>query len=121
MRRIVQELVLGNAEVVDWFRAAVEHWEQCLSGIDEDDISAMKSVAAREQMWFERNCGGRWRGQEVMALAAIARLYETDDGFGDRRTLAVNLCTALEGSQCSVEVHGHARKVAKLYNLDEPE
>ena len=50
-----------------------------------------------------------------MVWAGICQYYTTAEGFGDTIEKAKAMYRGLIGSMCSVEIHGHARDVAKLY------
>jgi hypothetical protein len=74
-------------------------------------------MLSAEQMWFERNCGARWVGQEIMVVSGIGMLYSTKAGFGDNADRARVLYDAFQQSFCSIEVKSIAREVAESYGL----
>lgn len=64
------ESLLDGAPVANWYQTAKQYWQQVLSQIDPTDPDAIARVASDEQSWFERNCGGRWVGQEIMVVSS---------------------------------------------------
>ena len=109
------EALLTDPNITDYYRAAKEHWVQILARIDPTDSGAIASAASGEQSWFERNCGGRYIGQEIMVVAGICQYYTTAVGFDEDMDKAKAMYQGLLASGCSVEVHGHARDVAQSY------
>jgi hypothetical protein len=109
------DALLAGQPVGDWYQAAKKHWQQVLSKIDSTDPSAIAAVASDEQAWFERNCGGRWIGQEIMVVTGIGQYYSTATGFDENLDKAKAMYQGLLDSGCSVEIHGHAEDMAKSY------
>lgn len=114
MHYTLQALLQGEP-VAEWYQAAKEHWEQALSKIDATDPKAVARVAGDEQFWFENNCGGRFIGQEVMVVAAIAHYHSSEDGFGDRMDKAEAMYRGLIISGCSSEIRWHAEGMLGIY------
>ncbi|MGO8752056.1 MAG: hypothetical protein ACLQNE_39455 [Thermoguttaceae bacterium] len=117
MHYSVEMLVRGRAEVVEYYRVAAERWGEIWHRPDAHDLARLSKMLSSEQMWFERNCGGRWVGQEVMVVSGLAGLYSTEVGFDDRLEQARLLYDAFQTSFCSVEVKSIAEEVARSYDL----
>jgi hypothetical protein len=109
------EALLNGQQVTERYRAARDHWRSVLRNVDATDPDAIAEAAEAEQMWFEHNCGGRYIGQEIMAVAGIAQYYTTATGFDENLPKAKAMYEGLLQSKCSVEIHGHARDMAKLF------
>ena len=116
MEYTIEALIKGDPEVAQHYARGAKRWVAILRA----DLSEA-SLAMRlriEQLWFEKHCGGRYLGQEVMAFTGIAHLYSTAEGFGDNQETARRVSDAIQASTCSAEVKGVADRMAKLY-LDE--
>lgn len=109
------EKILNGETVVDYYQKALKKWHEILSSINPTDSSAIADKSHSNQLWFEHNCGGRWIGQEVMVWSGICQYYSTSEGFGNNFEKAKAMYNGLINSMCSIEIHGHAREVAKLY------
>lgn len=114
MHYTIEALVTGE-DAGDWYRVAVQHWQQVLASVDTTNTKAIAALADGEQGWFEQNCGGRYIGQEVMVVSGIGQYYRTSDGFNDRLEKAKAMYNGLRTSMCSVEIHHHADEMAKSY------
>lgn len=119
MHSVINLLMSGNHNVVDYFELAKERWNELnQSNYSVEDLAKKLSS---EQFWFETNCGGRWEGQEVMVISGITQFYSLGEGFGDRKHKALDIYNAFMRSQCSLEVKGEADRIAKSYFLFEEE
>ena len=114
MHYTIEALVTGK-DAATWYHDAVLHWQKVLSGIDTTDAKVIAGLAGSEQMWFEKNCGGRYIGQEVMVVSGIGQYCCTSDGFDDRLEQAKAMYNGLRISMCSGEIHHHADEMAKSY------
>ena len=114
MHYTIEALVTGE-DAYAWYRDAIQHWQEVLSGIDPTDAKAIAVLASNEQMWFEHSCGGRFIGQEVMVVSGIGQYYRTLDGFADRLEQARAMYNGLSKSACSTEIHHHADEMARSY------
>lgn len=119
MRQILGELATGNGSIPDYFLEAVEKWEEILSDHPPSNVNELSDELHIQQDWFERNCGGRWLGQEVMVASGIAQFYDSKHGLGQDLDKARKIVEAFERSSCSMEVKGHARELAEYFDLDE--
>ncbi|KUO61376.1 hypothetical protein APF79_11985 [bacterium BRH_c32] len=120
MNSTIENLIEGNNEVIMWYQKANQIWDEIFSKIDPSDeknIDALSEEIFMNQGVFERDCGSRFVGQEIMVVSGIGRFYSTKDGFNDNYETAMNVYKALMQSQCSTEIHYHAEKVAKHYDL----
>lgn len=119
MHYTIELLINGDRRVSDYYCAAVEHWREIWSKPESRDIVSLATILSSEQLWFERNCGSRWVGQEIMVASGIAMLYTTKAGFEKNAERARFLFDAFQRSFCSIEVKSIAQKVAASYNLFE--
>lgn len=117
MHNTIEMLIKGEKPVEEYYRRAMRLWQGLLK--DDPSHAELAERIGSAQMAFERECGGRWEGQEVMAVVGIAQFYSTLDGFNDRAMKAKAVYDALLASNCSIEVHGHARRVAESYYLQD--
>jgi hypothetical protein len=115
MHYTVEKLMYSQEAVQAYFVAAKNKWSELLSDIDTVDLEDLATRLSSAQFWFEKNCGGRFPGQEVMAWSGFGYLYRTSDGFGEREEQAVKLQQAFKNSMCSLEVKSHAKKAAGSY------
>lgn len=117
MHYSVEMLLHGQAEVIDYYRLAVERWQEIWSRPEASRLEQLARMLQHEQMWFEKNCGGRWVGQEIMVVSGLAGLYSTATGFDGNENRARLLYDAFQSSFCSVEVKSIAEEVASSYDL----
>jgi hypothetical protein len=117
MHYSLEMLVRGQAEVVGYYQAAANRWREIWSRPESRDLDSLAKMLLSEQMWFERNCGGRWVGQEIMVVSGLAGLYTTATGFEDNLQRARLLYDAFQSSYCSAEVKSIAEEVARSYDL----
>ena len=109
------EKLLNGDPVAEYFPVARQHWQEVLSDADATDSEEIARIAGLEQMWFEHNCGGRYIGQEIMVCSGICQYYATQIGFGEDFEKAKAMYRGLRRSNCSVEIHHHAKQVARIY------
>jgi len=117
MHYTVELLVSGDQNVNDYYHAAVGRWKEIWSQPDSKDVVSLATLLSSEQFWFERHCGTRWVGQEIMVVSGIGMLYSTAAGFDDKADQARLLYDAFQRSYCSIEVKSIARRVAESYGL----
>jgi hypothetical protein len=117
MHYTVERLLRGDRMIVAHFQAAAARWVEILSTPESQETESLAKLLQSQQMWFERNCGGRWPGQEVMVLAGFGSLYSTEAGFENNRHRAAMLTQAFAVSACSFEVKSIAQSVARQYDL----
>jgi hypothetical protein len=118
MTETIEALIKGNARVVGYYERAAERWRKLLLGLSPSDVDEIADRATYAQDGFEMDCDhDRGLGKEIMAVVAIAHLYDTRPGFGDNLDMAEAVHQALQRSSCSVEVKATAREIAKVYDL----
>jgi hypothetical protein len=117
MHYSLEMLVRGRGEVIGYYEAAASHWREIWSRQESGDLASFAKLLQSEQMWFERNCGGRWIGQEIMVVSGIVGLYTTANGFDSNLGRARLLYDAFLSSYCSIEVKSIAEEVARSYDL----
>ena len=123
MHQTIEALLKGDEEILHFYKVATERWTQVLMSL-EGKPEMLKEIIRVEQFWFERNCGGRELGQEIMVLSGIARYYDTHSGFTDQaigqssRAEALNVYRAFVGGNCSIEVKFCAEMVGRFYDLE---
>lgn len=115
MHDTIERLINGDKSVVDNFVEAKARWSRILVNVRTEDVKDLAARITTEQSWFERHCGGRWPGQEVMVWAAFASLYTTAGGFEENAESAKKLAKAFAASMCSLEVKSGARAAAESY------
>ena len=118
MHDSIEKLMAGDQAVAGYYEAAHTHWQTLLRDIDSVSVEDLAARLSSAQSWFERHCGGRWLGQEVMVWTAFATMYSTQSGWDGNEARGVKLAQAFAASMCSVEVKGGARRAAKSYYLD---
>ncbi len=116
MEYTIEALVKDDPEIAHHYARGAKRWVAILRADPSEASLAMRLRI--EQLWFEKNCGGRYLGPEVMAVTGIAYLYSTADGFGDNQGTARRVSDAIQASTCSVEVKEVGERMAHLY-LDE--
>lgn len=117
MHYTLEEVVKGNSGIVRYYSTAQRQWQQILHETEPLTVANLAKRLSTDQLWFERNCGGRELGQEVMVVSGIAQFYSTADGFGENYDTALLVTKAFSSSFCSVEVKSHARHVAQSYDV----
>ncbi|MDF5724921.1 MAG: hypothetical protein PUP91_31595 [Rhizonema sp. PD37] len=116
MHHTLERLINGDSSVVSHYEIAKKKWEDFFEKHKNDSIEDWAKWLTESQiLFFERNCGGRWEGQEVMAWSGFATLYSIQEGFGDNQPLAEKLAKAFEKSACSLEVKTAASQATESY------
>lgn len=113
MHYTIRHLIDQDANLLGYYDEANKIWNE----LDQIQPDQLRAAVSNAQTRFERLCGGRSLGQEIMAVVGIARFYETRDGFGDRLERARRVYELLKTSYLSLEVKYHADDVAKSYAL----
>jgi hypothetical protein len=115
----LERLVNADETTVRDYQRAVKRWHSIWQRPEARSAHTLALLLAQEQSWFERNCGGRWPGQEVMVLAGFGALWTNAKGFGRDFSRARMLHQAFQASSCSHEVTGRALDVAEAYGVTE--
>lgn len=117
MHSTIEALVNGDRSVVQHYARAKQLWDEILASPDAANVDALSQRLSSAQFRFENECGGRWVGQEIMVIVGIAQFYSTVAGFDGNVKRARLVYDALRASHCSMEVKGHAERVAESYSL----
>jgi hypothetical protein len=117
MHHTIEILYQGNPEILEWYKRARDRWNAIFKEIDPLDGENLAERLTHEQKWFERNCGGKYIGREIMVVTSVAQFYSTESGFDDSGAKAKSIIDAFARSLCSGEVKGKAKSVAESYNL----
>ncbi len=115
MHYTVEELISRNHDLSNHYVSAAKLWEQIVKEVGLNNVETLAQKVTHSQWEFERRCGGRNLGQEVMVLSGFGRLYST--GAGLQTEQARNLYEAFKRSSCSLEVKGMANTTAKSYGV----
>ena len=121
MHYTIERLLNGDTSLVEHYQSAAKRWKEILATPEAREVASLATLLKSHQMWFERNAGGRWPGQEAMVVSGFGMLYSTESGFQGNYKLAQMLAQAFEASSCSMEVKSIARQVARLYDLPSEE
>lgn len=114
------EALRENEAVGDFYRAAFVKWRDLLKELDKASLSDLAGAIGEAQFdYFEKQCGGRDMGQEVMAWTGIAYFYDAEEGFGDDIEKARKIYDAMQLSHISINAKVHAEKAAITYDLFE--
>jgi hypothetical protein len=117
MHLTAEALYQGRPEILEWYKNARDRWNAIFKEINPLDVENLAERLTHEQKWFERNCGGKYIGREIMVVISVAQFYSTVSGFDDSGAKAKSVLDAFAHSLCSGEVKGKARSVAESYNL----
>jgi hypothetical protein len=111
-------LIQADHAVMANYKRAIELWDEITQLKEFEKVETLAKVLTSRQMQFERECGGRWVGQEVMVVSGIARFYTTSIGFESNEAEVLRIYDAFMASFCSIEVKAHAQDIAKSYDLE---
>ncbi len=76
----VERLIEGDLNIVEYYNRAREIWEEILSRPEAEDVDGLATILGSRQRDFERECGGRFLGQEIMAVVGIRQFYSSAGG-----------------------------------------
>lgn len=118
MHLTIEALREGEA-VGSYWQAGFATWRELLRDIGTAKLGDLAArIGDAQQEMFERRCGGRALGQEIMAWTGIAYYFDAEEGnFGDDVERARKLFDALQLSHVSIEVKVHAERAAITYDL----
>lgn len=115
----LEKLIKGDEEIPKYYKNAKELWNEIKNSKYFDDVNSLAKLLTIKQLEFEKNCGGRWLGQEIMAIVGIGQFYSLEVGFDFTIDDAIKVKNAFAQSYCSLEVKWHAEKAVKIFNLNE--
>lgn len=124
MENTIQMLIAGDTNICEYYRLAGERWKEIWNNPDSGSPNGLAALLAKNQSWFEVNCGtreDRMIGQEIMAAVGFGMLHSTKSGFSKNEKQAMRLLAAFEKSNCSIELKGYARDIAACLGLVEGE
>ena len=114
------EALRDNQPIGEFYKAAFVKWRDLLKNLDKTTLSDLATAISEAQFdYFERQCGGRAMGQEIMAWTGIAYFHTSEDGFGDDIEQARKLYDAMQLSHISLDAKVHAEKAAISFDLFE--
>lgn len=119
MNYTIERLLEGDTNITQYYQRAKQIWNKILESKDSEDVNKLAELLFEKQLQFESECGGRWMGQEIMAVVGIAQFYSTAVGFEDNLKKAKLVSNAFSRSFCSLEVKYYAKDISKYYNLEE--
>ena len=119
MHYTIEKIIKGDGRVIAWYEAALKMWKTILSETGTCDVRKLAARVTIEQPTFERACGGRWCGQEIMVVAGICQFYSTEIGFQDHEAEVLAIYDAFQASYCSLVVKSIADDVANAYSIKE--
>lgn len=118
MRDFIDRLLQGDEDVPAAFVKAKAFWDEFHRDHRDDQIEALAEALSDAQTRFELLLGhNRGLAKEIMALTAVASLYDTGAGMEDNSKYAVRVIKGFTKSFVSSEVKSGARRAAKLYSL----
>jgi hypothetical protein len=120
MQCTIERLLGGDTGVPVYFQKARQKWTELFEAkADASQIAWARWLTDQQIPFFEKQCGGREEGQEIMAWSGFGTLYG-GGGFTDQnRKLAIKLVKAFAASTCSAEVKSCAKSAARSYSLEE--
>lgn len=117
----LETLIDGNADIVEYYNNARQLWLEIIESNAFENVDTLAQELTSRQLQFEHQCGGRWIGQEIMAIVGIGQFYSSQIGFDATMQDAVKVKNAFAQSYCSLEVKWHAEKTVKIFGLNENE
>lgn len=115
----IEALVTGEQEILDSYQNAVRLWREILRSPESATVEGLAGMLWSWQGRFERECGGRYVGQEVMVAVGFYQYYTTAAGFGENLLAARRVADAFEASMCSLEVKFYASRLAQALDVNE--
>jgi hypothetical protein len=115
----LEKLINGEADIVENYNNARQLWEDIRESDSYISVDTLAQELTNRQLQFEHRCGGRWIGQEIMALVGIGQFYSSEIGFDATQDEAIKVKNAFARSYCSLEVKWHAEKAVKIFGLTE--
>lgn len=117
----LEALINGNAGIVEYYNNAKQLWLEIIESEAFENVDTLAQELTIRQLQFEHQCGGRWIGQEIMAIVGIGQFYSSEIGFEATLEDALKVKNAFAQSYCSLEVKFHAEKTVTIFRLNENE
>lgn len=116
----LEYLIKGQREIIKYYERASRKWNEIAESEAFKEVDSLaKQLSSLQIPYFESQCG-KSLGQELMVVVGVGRFYTRRGGFDEEgRNSAIRVLKAFMKSHCSVEVKGEAKRVAKMYWLDE--
>ncbi len=119
MNYTIEKLISGDEKIIGYYRKAREHWEEMINDTSIKSSAQFANSLSSQQLWFEKNCGGRWLGQEIMAVVGLMQFYSNENGFNGNERSAIAIYEAFTNSYCSLEVKSIVDNIAEKYYINE--
>ena len=119
MHELLQRLGRGDTRLIQMCQEANRNWSDFLEELRTADTG---TLAARLQFFepnFKRIFDSDTLGSTMMPWTAFASLFDTERGWGDNKSRAVQLAEAFALSHCSQEVKSEARSAVISYELEQ--
>ena len=115
----MERLIEGDEGVVTDYRTALSLWSEIFRKPESGTVEGLAGILWGEQGNFERQCGGRYVGQEIMVASGIYQFYTTAVGFEGNLDRARLVANAFRASMCSMELKYYTDKIAEELALFE--
>lgn len=112
-------LIKGEQDIVEYYNNARQLWQQIRESAVFNNVDSLAQELTSRQFRFEMDCGGRWVGQEIMAMVGIGQFYSIEAGFDGNTDDAIKVKNAFARSYCSIEVKYHAERAVEIFGLTE--
>lgn len=114
----IKSLIEGDPNLMGYYRRASEIWSEILSEPEANDIRGLADILGMRQSQFEKECGGRFLGREIMAAVGIGQFFISPiEGFGDDMETVTLIRQAFARSMCHIEVKVYMGIISKMYDL----
>lgn len=104
--------------LIEYYQNAKNIWTDIKNGVCFESIDLLAKELSYRQCDFERKCGGKCLGQEIMATYGIGQYYTLEVGFDAYYSEAVRVYEAFDRSYCSVEVKLFVNEISKILHLE---
>ncbi|MGE0044284.1 MAG: hypothetical protein AB7J28_16130 [Hyphomonadaceae bacterium] len=118
MHELLERLGRGDTRLIEMFANANKAWSDFLTELEGADTGTIGARLGFFQPQFEKIFESKTLGQSMMPWTAFASLYDTQMGWGQNQSKALQLIEAFAGSNCAGEVLEEARSAAISYSLD---
>jgi hypothetical protein len=115
-------LLRSDPNILECYRAGAEIWHQIESesGFSKDKRIIIMNLAEKQEL-FEKQCGNKLLGREIMGIVGVARYCS------ERKTAntpkneqkALNIYLSLLKSDCSIEIQYAAEHTLRMYRYDD--